>query len=67
MTGPRHIPFEAWQDDCYNQIARLSFAAGLTLQDVRSDAVLVERLKANITFDSADVIPFPCKSLRETR
>ena len=60
MIGPRHIPYGDWLQQRYDEIARLSLNAGITLAQTREAAVIHARLQRAVGDASmADVIPFP--------
>lgn len=60
MIGPCHIPYGDWLQQCYDELARRSLNAGITLAQTREAAVIHARLHRAIGDASmADVIPFP--------
>ena len=60
MIGPRHIPYGDWLQQCYDELARRSLNAGITLAQTREAAVIHARLHRSIgDAGMADVIPFP--------
>lgn len=62
MIGPRHIPYGDWLQHCYDEPARLSLDAGVSVQETRDAAVLHARLtRAIADASSAEVIPFPVR------
>lgn len=59
---PKHVPPGDWLQHCYDELARLSLNAGISLSEVREGAALASQIKDTIAGQpSAEVIPFPVR------
>jgi hypothetical protein len=68
MTLTRRIEFDDWLDERWEDIARLSILGGVSVQDTRDAAVLVDALKGglagHVTTRTDNVIPLPGPAVR---
>ena len=55
----RRIEPGDWLDGCYEELARRSVDAGVSIQTTREAAVLCDQLQRALGNRSAEVIPFP--------
>lgn len=62
MIGSRHIPYGDWLQQCYDELARRSLNAGITLAEACEGVAFANRVKSAIENpNSAEVIPFPVR------
>lgn len=62
---PTHISYGDWLSAKYDEIAVLSLASGISVQDARDGAVLNSRIhRAIADVGGAEVIPFPGMAVR---
>ncbi len=59
---PKHVPPGDWLQNCYDELARLSLNAGISLSEAREGVEFANRIKDRIAGpNSAEVIPFPVR------